>query len=86
MNIADMAQKFLALLMMIPWFRFARFYVLEAADLAAYLSSLAARATAYLILDKTQPTPPTLLIPRNTGDFIFRFTERRPRRSYWLAL
>jgi len=73
MNIADIAQEFLALLMMISRFRFARFDVLKTAELPTYLSSLVATAIAYLIPHKAQHTPPTSLTPRITGDFISSF-------------
>jgi hypothetical protein len=75
MNIAEMAQKFVALLTMMPWFRVARLDVLENPN-GIEISSRAAR-----LLDHEQTAV-------SSGDFVhsadhsrlqyFRFAEQRP--------
>jgi hypothetical protein len=62
MNIAAMAQKFLALLMMISWFRVARFDLLKDSTRPTSLSSPVPAPICYLILDEPQTPPTTLLI------------------------
>jgi hypothetical protein len=78
MNIADMAQNSLALLMMISWFRFARFDVLEDRRSAGVLELSYCHGNRVLDSGQSPTHPPTLSFPRITGDFIFGFMERRP--------
>ena len=87
MNIAGMAQKFLALWMMIRRFRFSSFDVLEERPFAEVIE-LTTWGHSHRLLDPGQspPKPPTLLTPRITGDFISSLHGAIARRSSCLAL
>jgi hypothetical protein len=78
MNIADMAQKFLALSMMTRWFRSARFDVLEDRRSADILELPRCHGNRLLGSRQSPTNPPTSLTPRITGDFISLFHGAPP--------